>query len=477
VDDAKLTDHHAIIPTHKAPPAELPERQRNIYQLVATRFLSIFLPPEVRDETTAFISLAEHSFRARGVVIKDPGWTVLEPKNVEASSSKKEKDAGEDGQQLPALTKDQQVPKRKAELKTGKTSAPKPYDDSSLLTAMKNAGQELDDEDLAAYMKQRGLGTPATRAAIIERLLQTGYVERIKKTLAPTAKGKALIAQVHADLKDIGLTASWEQGLADMQDGKLPLEKFEHDIADFIRQILPEVTQTTVSLPPAEGNGHGVGKRHETAGEETRASSAGKSAGFGSCPRCQQGFVRETPKGAGCSRWQDGCTFSVWREVHGKKLSDSQMKELIQKRRTKVIKGFKKKTGTGTYDARLVINEEFKVRLEFDNPIGADTTLGTCPQCKEGTIRQTPKGAGCNRWKEGCTFSVWREMYGKELSDDQIKELIEKRRTEKIAGFRKKDGSGTYDARLVLNEEFKVRLEFENSAPITATPQLQPQQN
>src|SRR6185437_7028665 len=126
-------------------------------------------------------NLAEHAFRARGVVIKEAGWTVLEPKNAE--TGKKQKDAEEELQQLPVLTEGQQSKKRKAELKERKTSAPKPYDDATLLTAMKNAGRDLDDEDLASYMKQRGLGTPATRAAIIERLLQTGYVLRNKKQL------------------------------------------------------------------------------------------------------------------------------------------------------------------------------------------------------------------------------------------------------------------------------------------------------
>jgi DNA topoisomerase-3 len=337
VDNAKLTDHHAIIPTHKTPPADLPAKQQNIYQLVVTRFLSIFLPPEIRDETEAIITLANHAFRARGVVIKDAGWTVLEPK-----AEKKEKDS-EESQQLPPLTKGQQIAKQKAELKEGKTSPPKPYDDSSLLTAMKNAGQELDDEDLASYMKQSGLGTPATRAAIIERLLQSGYIERSKKAILPTAKGKAVINQVHGDLKDIALTASWEQRLKDMQDGKLPLSTFENDIAGFVRRILPAITKSTVPLPAITDDG------------------------IGPCPQCKKGTVRKTPKGAGCSRWKEGCPFSIWREQYGKKLTDTQIEELVAKRRTKVIKGFKKKDGSGTYDARLILNDEFKVRLEFDN--------------------------------------------------------------------------------------------------------------
>ena len=462
VDDTKLTDHHAIIPTFSELPASLPEQQKNIYQLVATRFLSIFLPPEIRDETTAIIDIAGHSFRAKGFVIKDPGWTVIEPKSKDAgkgndeaidnnsgseasgktnkkSTSKKDKDKDEDAQQLPPLDQGQTVGKRKEELKKGKTSAPKPYDDGTLLTAMKNAGQDIDDEDLAAYMKQRGLGTPATRAAIIERLLRSAYIERNKKALTPTDKGKALIRTVHHSLKDVALTAAWEQSLADMQDGKTTLDKFENDIADFVRQLLPDVAKQTASIP-----------------------AAGETS-FGVCPQCQLGYVRATPKGAGCNRWKDGCTFTIWRECYGKSLTDVQMKELVESRSTKPIKGLKRKDGT-KYEAKLVLGEDFKVRPESAGGTTGDAiSLGQCPQCKEGRVRPTPKAAGCSRWREGCRFTIWRQCYGKELNDDQMKELVEKQRTEVIEGFQKKSGTGTYKARLVLNEEFKVKLEFDNN--------------
>jgi len=340
VDDTKLTDHHAIIPTHKTPPAELPEKQRNVYMLVTTRFLSIFLPPEIRDETEALVKLADHLFRAKGVVIKDPGWTILEPK--EKDKDDKPDKGSEDAQQLPPLQANQKVTKRKAEIKEGKTTPPKPYDDASLLTSMKNAGKELDDEDLAAYMKQSGLGTAATRAQIIERLLHSGYIERSKKTLLPTEKGKALIATIHPNLKNVALTARWEQQLADMVDGKVSLTKFEDDIAGFLRWLLPEVTKQGAVMP------------------------AIAEPGLGPCPQCGEGTIKETPKGAGCDRWKEGCKFMIWREQFGKRLTATQIKELVEKRRTKVIKGFKKKDGSGTYDARLVLNDEFKIRLEFD---------------------------------------------------------------------------------------------------------------
>lgn len=351
VDDAKLTDHHAIIPTFNDVPSSLPERQKNLYKLVATRFMTIFLPPEIRDETTAFIRILEHTFRAKGFVIKDPGWTKVDPQKKDKEPEKKEKGKStakdkadaEESQQLPPLTKGQTIDKRGQELKSGKTTAPKPYDDGTLLTAMKNIGKELDDEDLAAYMKQKGLGTPATRAAIIERLLKSGYIERQKKAIVPTEKGKALISQVHGDLKDVALTATWEQSLADMQDGKLLLNKFENDIGAFVKRILPEVTQRTAALPRE--------------GEES----------WGQCPQCKVGFIKPTERVAGCSQWREGCKFSIWRECFGTTLTDEQIKELITEKRTKqLVKGFKKKSGDGTYDARLKINEEFKVRLDFD---------------------------------------------------------------------------------------------------------------
>lgn len=455
VDDAKLTDHHAIIPTYNTPSANLPERQRNIYSLVALRFLSIFMPAEVRDETTVILTIGEHSFRAKGFVIKEAGWTALEPKKEKDEEGGKgkgkkkadgDKDNSEDAQQLPPLDKGQQVEKQKEELKKGKTSAPKPYDDGTLLTAMKNAGQEIDDEDLASYMKQKGLGTPATRAAIIERLLKSNYIERQKKYLMPTEKGRALIQQVHQDLKDVALTATWEQGLADMQDGKMQLNSFESDIAGFVSRLLPDVASQSASIPsvPREGE-----------------------VSFGTCPQCKVGFVKQTPKGAGCNRWKDGCNFTIWRDIYGKEITDTHIKELVEKRITKEIKGFKKKDGSGKYDSRLVLTEDFKVRLEImagtPGENGGGGGLGTCPQCKEGTVRLNQKAAGCSRWREGCKFTIWKEAFGKELSEEEIKSIIKKGTTEVIQGFKKKSGNGTYNARLVLNEEFKVRLEFDNT--------------
>jgi len=344
VDNTKLTDHHAIIPTNKPATGALSERQRNVYELVAARFIGIFLPPQVRDETTLIIKLAEHSFRAQGTVIRDPGWTVVDPKSQEEDDSK-EKDKDE-SQQLPAVAEGDQLAKLSVQLKEGKTSAPKPYDDSSLLTAMKNAGQEIDDEDLAAYMKQSGLGTPATRAAIIERLIAVGYIERKKKALIPTEKGKIFIAQVHPALKDVALTAQWEQHLHEIEEGVYDGNRFTDDISEFICATVEQVTAD----PPA-----------------VKMPAAADASGLGPCPQCKEGVVHKTPKGAGCSRWREGCKFSVWAEQYGKKLTEAQIKELVVSGRTGVIKGFVSKAKGTSYDARLVLTPDYKIILDFEN--------------------------------------------------------------------------------------------------------------
>lgn len=356
VDDTKLTDHHAIIPTDKPPPSDLPDKQQKLYDLIVFRFLCIFLPAEVRDETIAILNLGEHLFRAKGVVLKEPGWTILLPKKgeeeeeepeekVKGKKKDKEKDKADEEQKLPAMTANQQVDKMKEALKEGKTTPPKPFDDASLLTAMKNAGQEIDDDDLANYMKQSGLGTPATRAAIIERLLQTAYIERKKKTIVPTEKGKTLIGHVHTELKDVKLTAVWEQRLKDIQDGAISAVDFEKDIAQFIGRVLPVISRD---------------------GKKLQSVATMVADSIGNCPKCKIGAIRLSPKGAGCNRWREGCKFMIWREQCGKKLTDNQIQELLEHNETKMLKGFKKKDGSGTFEAKLVLTDSFRVLMAFD---------------------------------------------------------------------------------------------------------------
>jgi DNA topoisomerase-3 len=345
VDDTKLTDHHAIIPTPRDPRGlELSDKEQKIYRLIAARFLAIFLPPLVKAETTAFFTIGPHTFRAKGSVVKEPGWTAVQPFEPEGKASPGESDDSDEEkpQALPPLKKGQRCAKRAQSLETRVTNPPKPYTDASLLDAMKKAGGSINDEDLAAYMKHSGVGTPATRAAIIERLLKTRYIERRKKELLPTQKGIDLVAQVEEELRDPALTAQWEQRLKEIEEGKLRADAFEADIVSHLKALLPRVFD---AAPIARA----------------------LASGLGVCPLCGQGIVRETPKAYSCSRWKEGCTFTIWKKIAGKNITASQAQELLVRKKTRKLKGFTSKTGK-KFDAALALDESFKVTFVFDAP-------------------------------------------------------------------------------------------------------------
>ena len=348
VDDTKLTDHHAIIPTPRNPRGlHLSDKEQKIYRLVVARFLAIFLPPLVKAETTAFFAIGPHTFRATGSVVKEPGWTTVHSAKPEGKQRSKATDDSDDekAQKLPPLEKGERCRKSSQSLETRVTKPPKPHTDASLLDAMKKAGASIDDEDLAATMKRCGLGTPATRAAIIERLLKTGYIERSKKELLPTGKGIDLIAQVQDELRDPALTAQWEQRLKDIEEGKLAAEAFEADIVTHLKSLLPKVF---AAAPLADLAG-------------------AQAVGLGTCPLCQEGIVRETPKAYGCSRWREGCSFTIWKRIAGKTITSTQAQQLLDHKKTRKLKGFKSKKTGKKFDAALALDEKsLKVRFVFE---------------------------------------------------------------------------------------------------------------
>jgi DNA topoisomerase III len=353
VDDSKLTDHHAIIPTTRRAPESLPERERNLYEVVVIRFLGIFLPNAVRSDTVVLLQLGEHTFRATGSVMKEPGWTVLKTREPQ----KKEQESEEEpDQSLPVLEPGQVVAKTDSAVVEKKRRPPRAYTDASLLAAMKNAGRLVTDETLAAYMKHNGLGTAATRAEIIERLIQSQYLDRQKKALIPTPKGMALIAQVHPGLRDPVTTADWEQKLKQIEDAELDASSFEDSIGEFIRELLPHIA-----------NSQAIERTLEAGMEQPGATQKI------SCPVCKTGEIREIkPKQVGnrnsfwgCSNYRNGCKFSVNGVIAGKKLSSATVKKLCQQEKAPPLKGFHKKNG-GTFDAALALDSSYKVIFQFD---------------------------------------------------------------------------------------------------------------
>lgn len=349
VDDSKVTDHTALIPTDKKPNINaLTSAERKIYDLVVRRFLAIFFPPALYKQTRVVTRSAGETFLTTGRVEITPGWKqVYTPAEDEAEESKKDKDNESRTTSVPELAKGDRTRVTKTEIQEKKTKPPKRYTEASLLATMEGAGRLLDDAGLKEAMKGHGLGTPATRAAIIERLIFVGYLQRQKKMLLPTPKGITLINLVPEIIKSPEMTGRWEKTLADIEKGTA-------NPGDFMTGIT-ELTRKIVEL---------------ARGQETAAVNAGNSSGsgngresLGKCLLCNREVV-EFPKSYGCTGYKEGCKFAIWKEIAGKKISQAQARTLLKNGVTSVLKGFKSKDKK-PFEAQLVINKEGKVVFEF----------------------------------------------------------------------------------------------------------------
>jgi DNA topoisomerase III len=340
VDDSKVTDHHAIVPTNKRKPGNLTSDEARVYDLVARRFLAVFFPAARFENITVVTGVREEAFLSKGRVVLEAGWRALYPAGA---GGKKEKEPPV----LPPIEAGQEWAVAKTGVKEGETKPPPRYSESALLGAMETAGKLVEDEELRQQMKDSGLGTPATRAATIERLIRVGYVEREKKSLVPTQKGKSLISLLgDSPLGSPGLTARWEERLAKMEKGAEKRPDFMADISRFATSLVEEVRGMQ--------------------GEKVAAPSSEDREPLGTCPKCGSPVV-ETKKSYGCSAWKSNrCDFAIWKQVSGKRLSASQAKQLLTNRRTPQLKGFRSKAGR-PYAAALKLDEDHKVRLEFAN--------------------------------------------------------------------------------------------------------------
>jgi len=421
VDDSKVTDHHAIIPTAVPAPGDLPEAEKKVYDLVCRRFLSIFLPPakyRVMEVTTE----AGERFFSKGRAVVDRGWREIY--NFKPGDGDKEA-------RLPDLANGQPVKTIDVEVLRKETKPPARYTDASLLSAMENAGRYVDDKELSDTLKTSGgIGTPATRAAIIERLIQVGYIKRQKKALVPAAKGEALIDLVPGVLKSPDMTAEWETGL-------LRIERNEIMPGEWLSGI-KNLTGEVVALARKQEKSEAVTKREV----------------LGKCPLCGKDVI-EGKKGYGCSGWKEGCKFVIWKEIAGKKITVKQAQALLEKKKTGLIKGFKSKSGK-KFDAMLTVAEDGKIVFTFAD-IGSNI-LGKCPLCGKDVIEST-KSYSCSGWKDGCKFTIWKEISGKKITVKYARNLLQKGATGVIKGFKSKSGK-KFDAELVLKDG-KVTFNFD----------------
>jgi DNA topoisomerase-3 len=345
VNDAKVTDHHAIIPTNAEHRVDkMSDDDKRVYDMVVRRFLAVFHPDAEFENTRLETTVASHVFRTRGRVLIVPGWRGVYGEGLETRSDADDDEGGD--QQLPKLERGENVNTLEVEALARETKPPRRYSDASLLAAMETAGKLVDDDELREAMKESGIGTPATRAAIIERLIDVGYIERDGRALVATEKGLNVVKFLgeHA-LTSPSLTGDWEHRLARIEEGEESRERFMHDIAEFARGTVHEldVKLKEVRIPRAN---------------------------LGPCPVCGRDIV-ENRKGFSCwSREDPGCGFVIWKSKAGKTLPIAVARELIAKGRTeRPVTGFKGRSGR-SFRARLALmqTEDGKWRVEFDEP-------------------------------------------------------------------------------------------------------------
>ena len=302
-DDTKLTDHHAIIPTgRKANPASLSADEWKLFDLVARRLIAAFYPPYVYDATKVITVSEGEAFVSKGTVVRQDGF-----KQVYKDLQPQKKGKTEDGNALPQLAEGDERIVKTATVKKDQTKPPKEHTDASLLSEMEHAGRRIEDEALREQMKGCSLGTPATRAAIIERLITVGYAKRKGRTIMATKKGVRLIDAVPAEIASPETTGKWELALEKIAQGTGDSKRF----MEGIRRLAAFLTEYASAKAPD------VAFEKEERRGKARKASATASTGI-PCPLCKEGVVTENTKAFGCSRWREGCKFTIWKDCVSK---------------------------------------------------------------------------------------------------------------------------------------------------------------
>jgi DNA topoisomerase-3 len=351
VNDAKVDDHHAIIPTDiEHDVSRFSPDERRIFDLVAKRFLAVFHPPARYQRTTVITVVEEERFRTRGKITLEAGWRGVYGLESEEEKIANQTEEGEgEGNEIPALEQGQTVRCVEAEVEAKETKPPPRYTEATLLSAMETAGKLIDDEELREAMKDSGLGTPATRAETIEVLIRREYIERVGRDLQPTPKGLQVIAMLEEHkLTSPELTGDWEHQLSEIEHGRGDRKKFIKGIAGFTDEIVKQIAALDKEkLRPVRVE-------------------------LGLCPRCgaETGeIIKENSRAYGCTSWKSreetGCGFVIWKRVAGRTLTPEIARQLIEEGKTReVLSGFKSRAGK-PFRARLVLTEEGKVEFDF----------------------------------------------------------------------------------------------------------------
>jgi DNA topoisomerase-3 len=445
-DNSKVSDHFAIIPTN-VEPEKLTEPERKIYDLVARRFLAIFYPVAEFLVTTRITRVETEPFKSEGKVLVKPGWLEVYGRDVD-------KEVSEGGKQLMPVQPNEQVQTKDIELKQVQTKPPPRYSEATLLSAMEGAGKLVDDEELREAMSEKGLGTPATRAAIIEGLIYEDYVHRNNNELQATGKAFMLLALLRGlgimELSKPELTGEWEFKLKQMEHGRLSRPEFMAEIAEMTRRIV----------------------------DRTKAFQGDEVPGdFGDlktpCPKCG-GLIKENYRRFQCQK----CDWSLPTWLSSRLMEPEEIEQLIRDKQIGPLQGFRSRKGF-PFAAILKLDAEGKLVFDFGNDqkdengggTEVDFTgkepLGKCPKCggrvfENGMNFICENAAGKER---KCNFRVGKIILQQPIEAAQMIKLLTAGKTDLLDKFVSKKTGRAFKAFLVLGKEGKIGFEFEKRDP------------
>jgi len=443
-NDAKVGDHFAIIPTGAVSPS-LDDYERRVFDLVAKRFVAVFFPPAKYENTTRITRVEGEAFKTEGKILVAPGW--LEVYGREAASEKPEEN-------LPPVSQGERVATISVEIKADQTKPPARYTEATILGAMEAAGKLVEDEELRDAMKEKGLGTPATRASIIETLISAHYLTRQGKELQPTAKAIqtiTLLKNAVPELTSPELTGEWEFRLREIEHRKLTRDAFMRDIRHLTEEI--------------------VGKAKHFHPDEHMPDSEP----FGTCPKCDSPVI-ERFKSFTCTN--EECDFTIWKTIAGRLLSREEFETLVRDKHVGPLSGFRSRKGK-RFPAVLKLSDDFKAEFDF-GPNGQENgaaqpvdfsgkePLGKCPKCG-GRVFELGMSYVCENSvgpNKTCDFRAGKVILQQPVDPEQMKKLISTGRTDLLPRFISRKGR-PFKAFLVVTDKKDVGFEFERREPKT----------
>ncbi len=437
-NNAKISDHFAIVPTG-ADAKSLDEIHAKVYDMVARRFIAVFFPAAEFELTTRITTVAGEKFKTDGKIVVKPGW-------LEVYGRQSETEAESDKALVP-ITAGEIAKVEAIEIKESETKPAARFNDATLLSAMEGAGKFVEDEELREAMREKGLGTPATRASIIEGLIFEGYAERKGRELIATAKGISLITLLRnlraETLCKPEMTGEWEFKLKQMERGELSRDLFMREIRGLTSDIVEKVK--AFGEKPIEGEFLTLDIK---------------------CPKCGGGPFKEDYRTYTCA----GCALRIWKSMAGREFEPEEIRTLLTEGKVGPLDGFRSKMGRA-FSAIIKLGEDFKPQFDFDNgdtkqavDLTGATPIAPCPVCKKGTVFETDSAFICeNAAAEAktCDLRIGKVILQKQLPTAQIQKLLTTGKTDLINGFVSKKGKGkSFSAHLTLDAKGKIGWEF-----------------